>query len=62
MELTRRRALAGAAGAVTAGTMIAPGLALGQTPQRGGTLTVQLTSEQRVLNPMTLGSTKMVFS
>jgi hypothetical protein len=32
--------------------MVAPGLSFGQTPQRGGTLTVQIVGEQRVLNPM----------
>ena len=53
MELTRRQALAGAGGLVIGGA--APGFA--QTPQRGGTLTVQLTSEQRVLNPAIQAST-----
>jgi peptide/nickel transport system substrate-binding protein len=50
MDLTRRLALAGAGGMAMGGLL--PGLAFGQTPQRGGTLTVQIVGEQRVLNPM----------
>lgn len=57
MELTRRQALL-ATGGGAAGMMLAPGGSpLAQAPQRGGTLTVQLTSEQRVLNPAIQAST-----
>ena len=42
MELTRRQALASAGGMAMGGLL--PGMAMGQAPQRGGTLTVQLTS------------------
>lgn len=56
MWLTRRQALSGAGG-IAAGAML-PGLGMAQqAPQRGGTLTVQLTSEQRVLNPAIQAST-----
>lgn len=53
MELTRRQALAVAGGAAIAGGMPAAA----QTPQRGGTLTVQIVGEQRVLNPAIRAST-----
>lgn len=54
MQVTRRQALAGAA------TLAATGgawPAAAQAPQRGGTLTVQISSEQRVLNPAIQAST-----
>ena len=56
MDLTRRQALLGASGTTLIGAT--PGFAQGQDqPRRGGTLTVQLTSEQRVLNPAIQAST-----
>ncbi len=54
MLLTRRHALLGAGGIAA---LPVTGPAWGQSPQRGGTLTVQLTSEQRVLNPAIQAST-----
>ena len=53
MQTTRRQVLASAGALAMAGG----GPAFGQAPQRGGTLTVQLTSEQRVLNPAIQAST-----
>jgi peptide/nickel transport system substrate-binding protein len=54
MDLARRQALIGAAGASLAASLP---LRAQEAPQRGGTLTVQLTSEQRVLNPAIRAST-----